>query len=143
MRRLPLLVLASSALAALLVAAPAPASAASLELKSSRYGKVLFDGRNRVLYLFTKEKSKRPRCYGSCASAWPPFVVKSKPKAGKGVRRKLIGTAPRRSGTRQATYRGHPLYYYEHDGPGQILCHDVFEFGGDWLVVNRRGKAAD
>jgi hypothetical protein len=41
-----------------------------------------------------------------------------------------------------ATYRGHPLYFYEHDRPGEILCNDVLEFGGRWFVVDRRGRPA-
>jgi hypothetical protein len=39
------------------------------------------------------------------------------------------------------TYRGHPLYFYEHDTPNAILCQGVFEFGGLWLLVDERGKA--
>jgi hypothetical protein len=32
------------------------------------------------------------------------------------------------------------LYYYVGDRqPGQILCQDVFEFGGTWLVVRPNG----
>ena len=40
------------------------------------------------------------------------------------------------------TYAGHPLYFYAHEGPGQVLCHDVVEFGGTWLVVTPEGTAA-
>jgi hypothetical protein len=36
---------------------------------------------------------------------------------------------------------GHPLYYYVHDPPGEVLCHDVEEFGGLWLVVDPSGEA--
>ncbi|MFL5890929.1 MAG: hypothetical protein ACJ76M_17830 [Solirubrobacteraceae bacterium] len=45
-------------------------------------------------------------------------------------------------GTTQVTYAGHPLYYYVNDRkPGQILCQDVLEFGGTWLVVSPSGRA--
>ena len=47
----------------------------------------------------------------------------------------------RTDGTRQVTYRGHPLYFYVHDTPSLILCQDVFEFGGRWLLVDERGAA--
>jgi hypothetical protein len=40
------------------------------------------------------------------------------------------------------TYAGQPLYYYVHDAPGEILCHDVAEFGGLWLVVRPNGRPA-
>ena len=47
----------------------------------------------------------------------------------------------RRDGKLQVTYKGQPLYYYVHDKPGLILCQDVNEFGGDWLVVAPSGQA--
>ena len=40
----------------------------------------------------------------------------------------------------QVTYAGHPLYFYVGDRKaGQILCQNVPEFGGLWLVVGARG----
>jgi predicted lipoprotein with Yx(FWY)xxD motif len=132
------------AAAATVLQPPAAArDASAITVRRSRFGRVLFDRSGHALYLFTRERTTRPRCYGACAEAWPPFVVERKPSAGAGARGSLIGTTRRRDGTRQATYRGHPLYYYVDDRrPGQILCHDVFEFGGRWLVVRPNGKAA-
>jgi predicted lipoprotein with Yx(FWY)xxD motif len=58
------------------------------------------------------------------------------------VKSRLLGTTRRRDGKAQVTYGGHPLYYYEGDrSPGQILCQDVDEFGGTWLVVSPSGRA--
>jgi predicted lipoprotein with Yx(FWY)xxD motif len=107
----------------------------------SEFGRVLADRRGEALYLFDKEKTKRSECYGACARAWPPVLTKGKPRAGKGARARLLGTTRRRNGKRQVTYRGHPLYYYVHDEPGRILCQDVEEFGGTWLLVRRSGRA--
>jgi predicted lipoprotein with Yx(FWY)xxD motif len=57
------------------------------------------------------------------------------------VNRSLLGTTKRRDGRRQVTYAGRPLYYYVNDRkPGQILCQNVAEFGGTWLVVRPSGK---
>lgn len=112
-----------------------------LKLVDSEYGRAVMNGRGRALYLFDKETTGTPQCYGDCAIAWPPFLTKGKPVAGEGLDPKLVGSSPRSDGTRQVTYRGHPLYLYEHDTPGVILCQDVFEFGGNWLLVNRRGNA--
>jgi predicted lipoprotein with Yx(FWY)xxD motif len=115
---------------------------AEITVRRSRYGRVLFDGRGRVLYLFTRERTERPRCYGACAAAWPPFLTEGRPSAGRGARSSLLGTTRRRDGSRQVTYRGRPLYYYVGDRrPGQILCHNVVEFGGRWLVVSPSGRA--
>jgi predicted lipoprotein with Yx(FWY)xxD motif len=46
----------------------------------------------------------------------------------------------RRNGRRQVTYAGKPLYFYVGDTrPGQILCQDVVEFVGRWLIVRPSG----
>src|SRR5919106_6248379 len=61
-------------------------------------------------------------------------------RAGHGLRRSLLSTTRRRDGSRQVTYAGHPLYYYVADRrAGQVLCQNVREFGGDWLVVHPDG----
>jgi predicted lipoprotein with Yx(FWY)xxD motif len=113
-----------------------------LELAGSRYGKILVDGKGRTLYLFTREKTRKPRCFGSCAAAWPPLLVHGRPGAGDGLRPGLLGTTHRRDGHRQLTYRGHPLYRYAGDRrPGQIRCQAVFEYGGGWFVVSPQGTA--
>lgn len=106
----------------------------------SAYGTVIADGRGEAFYLFDKETSKRSRCYGACARAWPPVITKGKPRAGRGVKARLLGTTRRKNGKLQVTYKGHPLYYYVDDSPGQILCQNVEEFGGLWLVVKPSGN---
>jgi hypothetical protein len=42
----------------------------------------------------------------------------------------------------QVLYAGHPLYYYANEGANQVLCHNVREFGGLWLVVTSSGDPA-
>src|SRR5918911_119678 len=127
--------------------APAPKTAAKpkgtkLQLKGSQFGKILYDApRGQAIYLFDKETTKKPRCYGDCAKAWPPVYAKGTPRAGKGLDPKLLGTTRRSDGRRQVTYGGHPLYFYAHEDPGQVLCHDIVEFGGTWLVVKANGRA--
>jgi predicted lipoprotein with Yx(FWY)xxD motif len=114
---------------------------ATLTLRSTRFGRVLFDGRNRVLYGFTRDRRGGPsRCYGACAKAWPVYFGKGTLRAGVGVRQSLIGTVRRRDGQRQVTYNGWPLYYYAHEGPGEVRCQNVDQHGGLWLVVRANGK---
>jgi predicted lipoprotein with Yx(FWY)xxD motif len=118
------------------------AQAVTVTAHSSRYGKILFDGRGRVLYLFAQDRAGRSSCSGACAKAWPPFLTKGAPKAGPGVNGKLLGTTKRKNGTLQVTYAKHPLYYFSKDTkPGQITCQNVSNFGGLWLVVAPSGKA--
>jgi predicted lipoprotein with Yx(FWY)xxD motif len=130
------------ALAVSPVAMAAPAAGQSaVAVHPSRFGRVLFDRRGFVLYAFTKDPAGRSVCSGACAAAWPPYIVKAKPKASPGAKAKLIGTTRRRDGRLQATYAGKPLYYYVGDrSPGQILCQNVSEFGGLWLVVRPSGS---
>ena len=110
-----------------------------VKLRDSQLGPVLFDGRNRALYLFTRDSRNRSRCYGACAAAWPPFLARGSPRAAGGVRQSLLGTIRRRGGTRQVTYKGQPLYFYIDDPRGQVLCNNVPEFGGTWYALNAEG----
>jgi len=58
-----------------------------------------------------------------------------------GARSSLLGSIRRADGTRQVTYGGQPLYYYIGDRrPGHVLCQNVREFGGTWLVVSGTGR---
>jgi predicted lipoprotein with Yx(FWY)xxD motif len=109
---------------------------------ASEYGTVLVDGRRQAIYLFDRETGRTPRCYGACAVAWPPVLTKGDARADRQVHSGLLGTVERRDGSVQVTYAGHPLYFYAHEGPGQLLCHDIVEYGGRWLAVAPRGVAA-
>jgi predicted lipoprotein with Yx(FWY)xxD motif len=121
-------------------AAPKPAGK-RVALQKSDYGKILADGRGRALYLFTHDTGKS-RCYGACASAWPPFLTKGAPRATGSLKQARVGTARRSDGKTQVTYNGHPLYHYVGDKqPGQVLCQGVLEYGGYWYVVDRSGTA--
>src|SRR5918911_1146754 len=112
---------------ALLAALAAPTamagggSAAPVTVRSSSYGPILFDGRGKALYVFTKDTSGKSRCSGACAAAWPPYLVRGRVAAGPGARASLLGTIRRSDGTRQATYAGRPLYFYVGDAkPGEV-----------------------
>ncbi len=139
-RTLVLTLLAAAMLAP--VATPDRSSSrATLTVRSSSFGKAIFDGRGFVLYAFTRDK-RASACYGACAKAWPPyFAPKGELRVGTGLKRSLLGTVKRRNGRRQVTYAGKPLYFYIGDKrPGQILCQDVVEFGGRWLILRPSGK---
>ncbi len=117
------------------------AAGTEIEVADSQYGSILFGPSKQAIYLFDKESSAASRCYGACAQAWPPVLTKGEPRAGGGADAKLLGTTKRDDGTVQATYSGHPLYYYVDDPPGEVLCHNVEEFGGLWRVVDPSGEA--
>ena len=122
---------------------PRPAAAKkgrTVKLVGSQFGRILGDAKGQAFYYFAKEKTKKSACYGACAVAWPPVLTKAKPRAGKGAKPGLLGTTRRRDGKLQVTYAGHPVYYYKDDAPGKVLCHNVSEFGGLWLVARANGK---
>ena len=142
MKRLALAALLATSLMAVASSAASSTTAATLSAHSSRYGRILFDGRGRVLYLFARDRGGRSSCYGACAKAWPPFLTKGAPRALAGVNAKLLGTTKRSDGTLQVTYAKHPLYYFSEDTkPGQITCQNVSNFGALWLVVAPSGEA--
>lgn len=118
-----------------------PPTGKKVSLHTSDYGRILADGHGRALYLFTHDTG-RSRCYGACASAWPPLLTKGEPRAVGKASQELLGTVKRRDGRTQVTYAGHPVYYYLGDRqPGQVLCQAVQEYGGYWYVVTRAGRA--
>jgi predicted lipoprotein with Yx(FWY)xxD motif len=123
-------------------AASAAATGVKVKVVDSEFGRVIANGKGEAFYLFESDANRRSECYGACAEVWPPVITKGKPRAGDGAKANLLGTARRENGKLQLTYAGQPLYYYEHDSPGTILCHDVVEFGGLWVVVRPDGEAA-
>jgi predicted lipoprotein with Yx(FWY)xxD motif len=143
MKTLAVVVAAIAAVAAL-ATSPAGADPAvprpTLTVHNSTFGRIIWDGRGRVLYAFTADPLRTSSvCNGECAVRWPPYMVSGKLTAGIGVNKRLIGTIRRDDGTRQLTYKGRPLYYYVGDPPGRVRCQNVDQFGGLWLVVRPTG----
>jgi predicted lipoprotein with Yx(FWY)xxD motif len=123
-------------------AAPSASKPAGTKVtvRQSDFGRMLWGPGKQAIYIFDNDEPDRSRCYGECAEAWPPVFTKGAPVAGKGVRKELLGRTKRRNGKRQVTYNGKPLYYYAHEGPNEVLCHDVFLNGGYWWVIGPNGK---
>jgi predicted lipoprotein with Yx(FWY)xxD motif len=109
-------------------------------LGDSEFGSMLFDAKKQAIYIFERDSKDRTNCYDECAEAWPPVHTEGEPRAGKGVKESLLGTIKRRDGKLQVTYAGQPLYYYAHEGPDEVRCHNVNLNGGLWWVVGPDGK---
>jgi predicted lipoprotein with Yx(FWY)xxD motif len=121
----------------------AKSGAASVTVRRTKLGTILVDGSGRALYLFMKDKNGKSACAGACAKGWPPLLTKGKPKAGKGIEAKLLGTTVRKSGT-QVTYAGHPLYRYFGDAKaGQTNGEGSTAFGAAWYVLAPNGHKID
>ena len=133
-RRLLAPLLLAAALALPAAAATRPAAPVIVQ-KSSQFGRTLFTRAHQALYYWTVEKRAggKIRCTGSCATAWPPLIVKAAaavPTKITGVKG-TFGVVKRPDGRLQATYNGLALYGYAHEGPNQILCNNV----DGWFVV--------
>ncbi len=145
--RIALATVAAVALAAAGVAAAAAvthqgsAASGTVNLHKTKLGKVLAGKTGKTLYLFLADKHGKSACYGKCATNWPPLMA-GKPTAGAGVKAGLLGTTKRKTGAKQVTYAGHPLYYFKLDkAAGQANGEGLDFFGGKWYGVNSAGRA--
>jgi predicted lipoprotein with Yx(FWY)xxD motif len=123
-------------------AAPATegSSGTTLIVSDSEFGRMLFDADEQAIYIFENDRKGESACYDECAKAWPPVLTEDDPVAGDGINAALMGTTKRRDGTLQITYAGQPLYYYAHEDPGEVRCHNVNLNGGLWWVVGPEGR---
>jgi predicted lipoprotein with Yx(FWY)xxD motif len=120
------------------------AKRARIVAKESTFGRVLFDANGQVVYVFEIDRANHSNCTSEdCVEAWPPVLTREPPSAGEGADARLLGTIRRSDGSLQVTYNGRPLYFYEHEAPGEIKCHNVDLHGGLWWVVTSRGDPAD
>jgi predicted lipoprotein with Yx(FWY)xxD motif len=121
-------------------ATTAAGSTPTVELASSKFGKILVDSRGRTLYDFVADKTTANTCYGACASPWVPLTTSGAPKAGPGVHASLLGTTKRTDGATEVTYNGHPLYYFAGDTkPGETTGRAFNQFGAPWYVLTANG----
>jgi predicted lipoprotein with Yx(FWY)xxD motif len=121
-----------------------PARRARIVAEESDFGRVLFDANGQVIYVFEIDRPNQSNCTSAeCVEAWPPVLTEEEPSAGAGIEAELLGTIRRDDGTLQVTYDGRPLYFYEHEGPGEIKCHNVNLHGGLWWVVGPSGDPVD
>jgi predicted lipoprotein with Yx(FWY)xxD motif len=123
---------------------PPTAKTASVDLSTTKAGKVLVGPGGRTLYLFEKDTGSSSNCSGACANHWPPLTTTGKPSAGSGVQASMLGTTMRSDGKEQVTYNGHPLYYFAGDkSSGSTAGQGVDAFGAEWYVVGAGGSKVE
>lgn len=111
----------------------------AIQVSETSLGDVLTDGNGITLYLFDQDSEGTSVCEGDCLVAWP--ALEGEPGAGAGADAELIGTIERSDGTTQATYAGHPLYYFAQDSePGDVNGQGVQDV---WWVLDAAGTAID
>ena len=143
MKRILITAVAIATVAALAAgSAGARVSRSTLKLHKTNVGTILVNGRGFTLYAFTKDRRNHEACQriNGCLSLWPVVSGAAKPILGPGVKRSKVGTIKLKSGKKQLTYGGHPLYTYAADGgPGQTFYVNFFQFGGRWPAINGAG----
>ena len=91
---------------------PSPGGEAVVTTKTSKLGTVLAGAKGKTLYLFEADKGNASACSGACATAWPPLTTSGSATSAKSAVAGDLGTIKRSDGTKQVTYKGHPLYYF-------------------------------
>lgn len=120
------------------------ASATSVAVKTVKgpLGTYLVGPSGRALYLWLGDSMGKSNCSGACAKAWPPLTTTGKPGASGGVMSADLRTITRSDGTKQVTFKGHPLYYFAGDsGPGTSNGQGSDAFGARWWLVAPSGAA--
>ena len=96
---------------------------------------ILADATGRTLYTFDKDASNKSNCYGGCAAAWPPFLVKDGEAAKSGY-----SVVTRDDGSKQWAKGGQPLYYFAADtNAGEVKGDGQ---GSVWHVIRGTDKRA-
>ena len=140
---LPVAVIAAVGAGAAMAATSATnASAPSVKtVASAKFGTVLVSANGRTLYRYTIDSKGVNRCTSNatCNKYWPPLLIKAtaKPTAGTGAKASLLGTIKAKSGMRQVTYAGFPLYTFAGDTKSGQINGEAFE--KQWFVVNTKG----
>jgi len=151
MKKTALLILCVAAISVLLIAGctqtpgPQPTPTATTTVPATQapdpvqtadttLGKILVDADGMTLYYFANDipASGASTCYGQCEAAWPIFsvdiVTVSSPLLASD-----FSSITRTDGTKQTTYRGWPLYYWQADTkPGDVSGENVQKV---WFVV--------
>jgi predicted lipoprotein with Yx(FWY)xxD motif len=142
-KRIAILAAVMIAIAALgSAAATAAGGAARLQLHKTSKGTILVNSRGFTIYAFAKDSRNHDACAAirNCLHAWPPVTTTGEPIAGTGVKSGLIGTIKLKSGARQVTYAGHPLYTYIADTrPAETTFINILQFGARWPALDASG----
>jgi predicted lipoprotein with Yx(FWY)xxD motif len=107
--------------------------------KSASYGMVLVNSAGHTLYRYTLDRKGVNACTGSCATLWPPLLLKgsAKPTVGSGASAALIGAIKAPNGMHMVTYAGFPLHLFSGDGKAGQTKGEGFQ--GKWYVVDTKG----
>ena len=108
-------------------------------------GTILAAGsKHLTVYLFEADHGTKSACTGACEKTWPPVKASGQVGTAGAAMTADLGTTTRPDGTKQVTYKGHPLYYYTKDGDsGDAYGQGSKLFGASWYVLRPSGSKVD
>lgn len=110
---------------------PGPVTGIMLNSRAS-FGNIMTDNNGRSLYFFAIDANGTSGCTDGCAVTWPVFY-KENPSIGTGLITSDFGVITRTDGSKQTTYKGWPLYYYQNDAKAGDVNGD--KVGNNWFVA--------
>ena len=112
---------------------------------AKKLGTILAAGsKHLTVYLFEADHGTTPTCTGACEQVWPPVKASGQVGTAGAAMTTDLGTTTRPDGTKQVTYKGHPLYYYAKDGDsGDAYGQGIKSFGADWYALKPSGSKVD
>jgi len=112
---------------------------------AKKLGTILAAGsKHLTVYLFEADHGTTPTCTGTCEQVWPPVKASGHVGTAGAANTADLGTTTRPDGTKQVTYKGHPLYYYAKDGDsGDAYGQGIKSFGADWYALKPSGSKVD
>jgi len=113
---------------------PATQAPDTVKTVGTTLGRILADADGMTLYYFANDipASGASTCYGQCEVAWPIFSVDTVTVSSP-LLASDFSSITRNDGTKQTTYRGWPLYYWQADTkPGDVNGENVNKI---WFVV--------
>ena len=139
---------AASATAPSTATAPTTAATApgiTVETKKAKLGTILAAGPKKLtVYEFEADKGSASACTRACAKAWPPVTTTGAATAAGAAMSADVSTITRSDGTKQVTYKGHPLYFFAKDGDsGDAYGEGSHAFGAGWYVLKPSGAKID
>ena len=114
----------------------AKSTSVTIDVHSGPMGSYLTDQSGKTLYMFVGDTATHSHCNSACLTYWPQV---GSAKAGSGVSGKIETITT--NGKPQATFDGHPLYYFALDkSPGETKGQGSSNFGAKWWILAPSGK---
>lgn len=118
----------------------------TVKIASTYVGPLLVNKAGYTIYMFARDKRNKDVCVTikKCEKDWPAVTTTTKPIAGPGVKKALLGTIPYRGPHKgkvlELTYKGRPLHTYRYDtSKASVINIGNRQFHGAWYGLNAKG----